>query len=91
MDKKLKKLLTNNQQLTHSENLQVVSHVQREDGDWLLNTLMLKGYDVPFKFKRKKAYRSLKGARVNLTYYPVSEDVAGMQFETMKVVRIKVA
>lgn len=91
MDKKLKKLLTNNQQLTHSENLQVVSHVQREDGDWLLNTLMLKGYDVSFKFKRKKAYRSLKGARVNLTYYPVSEDVAGMQFETMKVVRIKVA
>lgn len=85
------KLLSQHQQLTHSENLKVVSHVQREDGDWLLNTLMLEGCEVPFKFKRKKAYRSLKGARVNLTYYPVNEDIAGMQFESMKVVRIKVS
>lgn len=85
------KLLSQHQQLNHSENLKVVSHVQREDGDWLLNTIMLEGYEVPFKFKRKKAYKSLKGARVNLTYYPETEEVAGMEFETMKVVRIKVA
>jgi len=85
------KLLTQHKQLTHSENLKVVSHVQREDGEWRLNTLMIEGYDVPFKFKRQKAYRSLKGARVNLTYYPISEEIAGIEFEYMKVVRIKVA
>ena len=85
------KLLTQHQKLTHSENMKVTSHVQREDGDWNLNTVMIEGIDVPFKFKRKKAYRSLKGARVNLTYYPLIEEVAGIEFETMKVVRIKVA
>jgi hypothetical protein len=52
---------------------------------------MLEGYDVPFKFKRKKQYKSLKGSRVNLTYYPNTELVVGMEFEVMKVVRIKVA
>lgn len=84
-------LLSQHQKLTHSENLKVVSHVQREEGDWLLNTLMIEGVDVPFKFKRKKQYRSLKGARVNMTYYPQQQEVAGITFESMKVVRIKVA
>ena len=50
---------------------------------------MLEGYDVPFKYNRKKQYRTLKGALVNLTYYPQSELVAGMEFEYMKVVRIR--
>lgn len=85
------KLLAEHRQLTHSENVKVVSHVQREEADWLLNTLMIEGVDVPFKYKRKKAYRNLKGARVNLTYYPQSEQVAGIEFESMKVVRIRVA
>ncbi|MBO1255640.1 hypothetical protein J3L16_08085 [Alteromonas sp. 5E99-2] len=85
------KLLSEHKNLVHSENLKVSSHVQREDDDWLINTIMIEGYDVPFKFRRKKTYRNLKGARVNLTYYPVSENIAGMEFETMKVVRIKVA
>ncbi len=67
----------------------MASHMQREDGDWILHTLMLEGVDVPFKFKRKKHYRSLKGARVNLTYYPGIELVAGIEFEVMKVVRIR--
>ena len=37
------------------------------------------------------AYRDIKGQRVNLTYYPVMEKVAGLDFEYMKVVRIKVS
>ena len=52
---------------------------------------MLQGCDVPFKYKRKKKYRDLQGASVNLTYYPESEQVAGMEFEFMKVVRIRVS
>lgn len=91
MEKQVKKLVETHQQLVHSKGVKVVSHVQREDDDWILHTLMLEGIDVPFKYKRKKRYRSLKGARVNLTYYPESETVAGMEFEYMKVVRIRVA
>ncbi len=50
---------------------------------------MIEGCEVPFKFKRKGKYRSLKGARVNITYYPEQEIIAGMKFDVMKVVRIK--
>ena len=42
---------------------------------------MLEGVDVPFKYKRKQAYKSLVGARVNLTYYPCNETVAGIDGE----------
>ena len=84
-----KKLLQKHPGLTHTDNIKVVSHVQREDGDWIRHTLMLDGIDVPFMFKRKQQYQSLQGARVNVTYYPVTEIVAGLEFETMKVVRIK--
>jgi len=52
---------------------------------------MIEDCDVPFKYKRKKHYKSLKGQRVNLTYYPAKESVAGMELEIMKVVRIKIA
>lgn len=69
----------------------VVSHVQRKSDEWFLNTLMIDGYDVPFKYKRTKRYKDLKGQRVNLTYYPETETVAGMEFEIMKVVRVKVS
>lgn len=75
--------------LTHSENKKVASHVQRESGDWILNTLMIENVDVPFKYKRKKRYRSLQGARVNLTYYPATERVAGMEIEVMNVTRVR--
>ncbi|MFC3093497.1 hypothetical protein DRW07_04675 [Alteromonas sediminis] len=85
------KMLAKHKQLIHLPNVQVVSHVQRSEDDWHVNTIMLDGYEVPFKFKRKKRYRSLKGARVNLTYYPILEEIAGIEFEVMKVVRIKVA
>jgi hypothetical protein len=85
------KLVKKHRQLVHSEMMKVTSHVQRDDGDWIINTLMIDGYDVPFKYKRKKPYKSLQGQRVNLTYYPVMEVVAGLEFEIMNVVRIKIA
>ena len=84
-----KKLIEKHKKLTHSELMKVISHVQREQGEWVLHTVMVEGYDVPFKFKRKGKYQSLKGARVNMTYYSDQEVVAGIDFEVMKVVRIK--
>ena len=86
-----KKLVTKNPQLNHLEDKKVISHKQRKDDGWLVNAIMLEGYDVPFKYRRKKAYKNLEGARVNLTYYPLTEKVAGLEFESMKVVRIRVA
>ena len=83
------KLLKKHEQLNQLDSVKVVSHVQRESGDWVINTLMLEGYSVPFKYNRKKKYRSLEGAPVNLTYYPQTEQVAGIEFESMKIVRIR--
>lgn len=83
------KLLKKHEQLNHLDSVKVISHVQRDSGDWVINTLMLEGYNVPFKYNRKKRYRSLQGSPVNLTYYPQTEHVAGMNFEIMKVVRIR--
>ncbi len=85
------KLLKKHKQLIQSDDQKVVSHVQREKEEWILNTVMLDQYDVPFKYKRKKRYKNLKGARVNLTYYPEIESVAGFDMEVMKIVRIKIA
>jgi len=87
----VKKLLKKNEQLNQLDSVKVLSHVQREKGDWLLNTLMLDGYDVPFKYSRKEKYRSLEGASVNLTYYPQTDTIAGVEFEYMKVVRIRIS
>ena len=83
------KLLKKNRQLNQLDGVKVVSHVQRQQDEWVRNTIMVEGYDVPFRYRRKKNYRSLQGAQVNLTYYPVNEQVAGLDFETMKVVRIR--
>jgi len=85
------KLIKKHSQLTHTDMARVVSHVQRDQGDWILNTLMIEGCEVPFKYKRKERYKNLQGQRVNLTYYPDSETVAGMAFEMMKVVRVRVS
>jgi hypothetical protein len=85
------KLLEKNRQLNQLDMARVVSHVQRQKDGWVLNTVMLDGYDVPFKYSRKRRYRSLQGARVNLTYYPQLEQVAGLDVEIMKVVRIRQA
>lgn len=87
----VKNLLKNHQQLTHSDMLKVESHVQREAGEWFINTLMIEDVSAPFKYKRKKRYKDLKGQRVNLTYYLATEDVAGFKIEVMNVVRIKIA
>ena len=83
------KLLKKHDQLNQLDLVKVTSHVQREDDGWVVNTLMLEGYDVPFKYSRKKKYRNLQGAPVNVTYYPQTEKVAGIAFEVMKVVRIR--
>ncbi|MBA3581911.1 MAG: hypothetical protein H0W44_05585 [Gammaproteobacteria bacterium] len=85
------KLLIKNPALTHSTDQKVVSHVQREIDEWIMNTVMIENWQVPFKFKRKKRYKNLQGARVNLTYYPQTELIGGLEFETMKVVRIRIA
>ena len=86
-----KKLLERHKNLVHSEMLKVTSHVQREAGEWIINTLMVEGCEVPFKYKRKKKYKNIKGQRINLTYYPDTESVAGIEMEVMTVVRIKIA
>ncbi|MGB7453199.1 MAG: hypothetical protein WBM36_13820 [Lysobacterales bacterium] len=85
----VKKLLKKHGQLNQLDGVKVVSHVQRDKDDWVINTIMLEAYDVPFKYKRKTAHKSLKGARVNLTFYPEPESIAGIVFEVMNVVRIR--
>ena len=85
----VKKLLNKHGQLNQLDLAKVVSHVQRETDDWVLNTIMLEGYDVPFRYRRKKRYKNLKGARVNLTFYPETRPIGGVDFEIMRVVRIK--
>lgn len=88
-NKVVNKLVNSHKELVHSESMKVISHVQRDTKDWMLNTLMIEGCDVPFKYKRKKLYKSIEGQRVNLTYYPAKESIAGIEMEIMKVVRIK--
>jgi hypothetical protein len=65
--------------------------VQRAEDGWFVNTLLITSSDVPFVFKRRKKYKSLENSVVNLTYYPEIKEIAGMEFEIMKVVRIKVS
>ncbi|MFC1748077.1 hypothetical protein ACFL2V_04655 [Pseudomonadota bacterium] len=91
MESQPEKLIKQHEQLIHTDDAKVISHVQRTSGEWVINTVMIEGCDVPFKYKRIKQYRDLKGARVNLTYYSDTEKVAGFEMEIMTVVRIKVA
>lgn len=86
-----KQLTDRHPKLVHTDNIKVISHVQRECDDWQLNTLMLDNINVPFKYKRKKLYKSLQGQRVNITYYPDTETIAGFDIEIMRIVRIKIA
>ncbi len=85
------KLLKMHEKLVQSDMRKVLSHVQRVEGAWFLNILMIDGCDVPFKYKRKQRYKTLAGHRVNLTYYPEMEEVAGIEFEVMKVVKVRIA
>ena len=91
MNKVVNNLLKNHQELTHSENILVISHVQREEDDWYINTIMLDGVSAPFKYKRKQYYKSLNKQKVNITYYPSVERIAGFDIEVMNIVRIKIA
>ena len=85
------KLIKKHPQLIHTDMAKVVSHVQRPQGDWMLNTIMIEDCDVPFRYRRREQYKNLKGQRVNLTYYPDTEIIGGMMFECMRLVRIKIA
>ena len=85
------KLTKKHHELVHSEMQKVTSHVQRDTREWVINTIMIEGCDVPFKYKRKKTYKNIKGQRVNLTYYLAKEEVAGIELDVMNVVRIKIA
>ena len=91
MKQPVQKLLQRHKNLTHSGHVKVTSHVQRQVDDWIINTLMIEGQNVPFRYKRKRLYRNLEGQRVNLTYYADIESVAGIEMEVMKVVRIKLS
>lgn len=82
-------LLKKHSNLIHSEGVTVESHTQREQGEWVLQTLMIEGYDVPFKYRRNKKFKSLAGQKVNLTYYPREQTIAGFKVETMQVVRVR--
>ncbi len=87
-----KKLLKKHDNLIHSQNLKVISHNQREEDGWYINSIMVEDCDVPFKYKRTKPYKTLaKGQRVNMTYYLAQDSVAGLTFDYMKVVRIKIS
>jgi hypothetical protein len=90
-NKEPENLVKRHEKLTHSDMMKVSSHVQREKDGWFLNTLMIDGCDAPFRYKRKKKYNNLQGQRVNLTYYPASENVAGIDMEVMNVIRVKVS
>jgi hypothetical protein len=89
--KSIKKFLQENEQLTHSTMQKVESHVQRQKDNWILNTVLIEGCDVPFKYKRKKRYKSLKGAHVDIIYYPDTETIAGVKFDHMKVIKINIS
>ncbi|RKF18849.1 hypothetical protein DBZ36_10700 [Alginatibacterium sediminis] len=82
-------LLKKHEKLVESVEQKVRSHIQRQKGEWYLNTIMLDNYDVAFRYRRKKLYKNLVGTVVNLSYYPSSETVLGMEVEFMKVVRLR--
>ncbi|WP_394176186.1 hypothetical protein [Thalassotalea litorea] len=87
--KQVKQMLEKHHSLNQLDDATVTSHVQREDGEWVLNTLMVQDYTVAFKYRRKKMYQSLVGQKVNITFYRATETVATIEFEYMKVTRIK--
>lgn len=86
--KPLKQLLAENPALVVSEMQKVSSHQQRQVGDWVQNTVMIENSLVPFKYRRMRKQQSLKGAQVDVVYYPEKETIAGIEMEVMKVVRI---
>lgn len=82
-------ILAKHPNVIHTEDKTVLSHIQREDGDWFVNTIMINDCDVPFTYRRPKKYKSLKGQKVNITFYPDIEKLAGFDMEIMRVVRLR--
>jgi hypothetical protein len=74
----------------HSDVMEVKSHVQRFNGECMINTIMVDGYDCPFQYRREFKYKNLEGKQVDLSYYPAVETIAGLEMEIMKVVHLKV-
>ena len=87
--KAVDELLKKHDKLNHLEGVKVISHTQREKEEWVYHTLMISGYDVAFKFKRNKKYKSLQDQLVSLVYYSEEQTVAGFPIEIMQVVRVK--
>ena len=77
-------LLERHGELIQSEGVTVVSHIQRQVGEWVVQTLMIKDCDVPFQ-----RFKSLLDHKVNLIYYPAKEVVGGFEIEIMQVVRVR--
>ena len=46
MKTETEKLLQKHEQLTNTDMAKVESHVQRKQDDWILNTVIIEGYDV---------------------------------------------
>ena len=55
-------LLKTHRKLTHSEHVRVISHVQRDTKEWVINTILIEDCGVPFKYKRKKCIKTLKAS-----------------------------
>ncbi|WP_398353652.1 hypothetical protein [Shewanella pealeana] len=83
------KMLVKHDKLVHSEGVKVCSHTQRVKDEWVQHTVMIDDCQTPFTFRRTKKYKSLNGARVNITYYADTQGVAGFEMDIFKVVRIK--
>ena len=70
MKSESEKLTKKHPNLTHSEMMKVTSHVQRESGQWIVNTIMVEGCEAPFRYKRKQLYKKKRSAcKFNLLSY----------------------
>lgn len=59
-NKEAKQLIEQHQKLVHTDNIKVISHVQRELDDWFVNTLMLENIEVPLNINEKSYTKALK-------------------------------
>ena len=80
LDSDPQKLISKHENLVHSELQKVVSHVQRDDGDWIINTVMIEGHQVPFRYKRKKkASRKKQTTKIKARLKTSAEQVTTLQ------------
>ena len=81
MKNEVDRLLKRQELLVHSERKRIVFHAHRKTGEWIVNAVMREEDPGPFRFKRKTPHKNLKGMFVNLTSYPRTELVAGIDVE----------